>query len=194
MINLSYEDVMGSCIAEAVNIALEEARATMLVPGAHVGHVDLEKYGPNWATLLSITETECSVEFKDGSTSTWPREGTVDVDRVDDLTKDNIKAAIRDTLLLRKLEAVMSEQMNDGVDIMNGPDLEFDPFQMMQEMVDKDGGIGGPGLPTPGCDCPHCSTFTPEEHEQARLKAEELGIDFSDPDSPNYGKRKTDIN
>lgn len=180
MFNLSYEDVMENCIAEAVAVALDESRTMPLVPGTKVGHIDMQTYGTHWGTLVTINETSSTVEMKDGNIVTWTTDGMVAIERVDELTKNNLKSAINDLLELRRLENAM------GVteDVLNGPDLDSPgdiPF-LIQEMLDNEGGIGGPDLPTPGCDCPHCATFSPEKHEEARLKAEELGLDF-DPAS-----------
>jgi hypothetical protein len=161
--NLSYENLMASCIMAAVDIALQEAKTTPLTPGAHVGHVDLEKYGPRWGILQTITPTEATVEMKDGEIMTWETEGMVDIERVDSLIKENQEKVMKEIMLLNSLD-----ENNNGVALESNP--------MM---------IGGADLPTPGCDCDHCATFTPEQHEQARLVAEQMGLDI-DPKSSTY--------
>jgi hypothetical protein len=184
--NLSFDSIMATCIIDAVDAALQEAETTPLTPGIRVGHVDLEKYGTRSGVLVTINETEATVEMTDGEVVTWETKGMVDVGRVETLRMENIKAVIRRLMMLRSLEN----------SIMGGEDA---PPPITEEEIEKmiatfesgADGIGGPDLPTPGCDCDHCKTFSAEQHEEARKKAEELGYDFSDPASPTYGLKKS---
>lgn len=161
-------DLLQACHEDAIAVAMQEADTTPLEPGTIVGHVDVERFGNAPAKLESIIGDVATVVTEDGEVLVWEKNGTVSVDRVDDLMNEYMMATVREIQLIRTIEQLTRNAAN--ID-------ENDPLRNLIQELENMQGIGGPGLPTPGCDCPHCATFTPEQHAEAAAKAQEMGLD-----------------
>lgn len=147
----SAEQILDDILMNAIGQAMIEANETPLAAGTRIGQIEVEKYGPEAATLIELQGESMLVELPDGTKTTWPTQGTVSTDRVEALYNEGIQKTVERLKLFKALG-----------ELFNGPSEEI-----------GDDEIGGANIPTPGCDCPHCATFSAEEHEAAaKLKAE----------------------
>jgi hypothetical protein len=141
-------NLMALSLQEAIASALDEAKKTPIAIGESVGHTNFAQYGAKSGKLVAYEGDEAVVEHSSGEQIRWKTEGMVDIKRVTTLAA---KFAERLDTLGRLVEVM-------GM-------LGISPQESLQTLLG-----GGDEGPTPGCDCPHCSQFTPEEHEAARLK------------------------
>lgn len=158
---MNAQDVLDNMLLQAISQVMNETETNPIQVGAHVGQLDLDKYGPEPAILTEITEDGFIVE-RAGQKTIWPVEGTINVDRVNVVYEEMLQYAL--------------EQMR-GISMIAdllGTDFGADLNDSEDELADDEiGGANFPNFPTPGCDCPHCQTFTPEEHaEAAKIQAE----------------------
>ena len=148
---------MSMCMTDAIATALKEAADTPLVPGTLIGHTNFDKYGRDTATLVSIDGNTATVTMtQSGDSVTMETEGLVSIERFQELTEQYMMETVQQLQTVRKLEQALFGDSNGASDI----------------------DFGGPDMPTPGCDCEHCATFTPEQHAEAAAKAKELGLTF----------------
>jgi hypothetical protein len=168
---LLLEEMQAACVQDAIGTALAEAKTTPLVAGTRVGHVNLEKYGQTLGTLLTINETESTVEVE-GETKTWETDGMVSIARFNELVDDGMEKA------MEGLKSILSASQRNNTNPEGNDSESTSPLDTILEML-MGTKVGGPDLPTPGCDCPHCAAFPPEKHEEARRLAEEQNIDLS---------------
>jgi hypothetical protein len=145
----SYEAIVTECVLLGLQAALAEANETPLLPGVTVGHTNVIVYGNETGTLLSTNGDTATVQLPSGET-TWPIKGVVDIARVNFHIKKALERAIRVVQMVDALQQIFGDAMLDSV---RPPGLTADD-------------------PTPGCDCPRCSQFTPEQHEDARQRME----------------------
>ena len=149
---MNVQDILDNLLWEAIDLAIIEANATPLEVGTRVGQLDIDKFGAEPAILMKITEDGLIVERDgDGQEIIWPVTNTVSVERVNVLYNELMEEASKHLRVL----------------------------QMLSDFVDcgSDDEIGGAKIPTPGCTCPHCETFSAEEHaEAAKLQAERNAV------------------
>lgn len=153
---------MGLVVREAIATCLDEAKATPIAVGTTVGHTDFATYSTASGTLVAYDGDESVVETSSGEQIRWKTEGMVDIKKVYILTEK----------YAQRMESVA--QLVEVMELMGVP---------AQETIETLMGAAPDG-PTPGCDCPHCRQFTPEEHEAARAK---LAAATADATTPNPG-------
>ena len=162
MSSILYDELVSACASDAVNICLKEADETPLEVGIRVGHTDLQKYGITPGILQTINENESTVEVEDGDIVTWETKGMVSIKRFNEVIEEG----------MAKATAAMREMIK-GVKAEG----DSDPISAILRSLNLNGGIGGPDLPTPGCECEHCASFSPEKHEEARALAAKMAAE-----------------
>ncbi len=139
---------MSLAAREAVATALDEAKANPIAIGEHVGHSEFATYGTASGKLIAYEGDKSVVETSSGEQIRWKTEGMVDIKRV---------------YILAEKYTQRLETIGRLVEVMEL--LGIPPQDTIEQLM-----AGAPDGPTPGCDCPHCSQFTPEEHEAERVK------------------------
>lgn len=149
---MNIENILANLLMKAIDQTLQETKTNPVKVGDRVGNINIEQYGVEAGIVVAIEGDSMSIQYENGSTGTFPIEGTVDTALVaknyDKLFSD-MEAKIRLLALL----------LGDG------------PVPQMDGQGDPEIGVD---LPTPGCDCPHCATFSAEQHaEAAALEAKQ---------------------